>query len=270
MVQEDAYECALPRLERLAVAVDRCLDQGGSRYGLGGQHLNGDLSTVGQTADFLDDHVGQRHAAFPQGVEFVLHPGYTVGRAIFPDELVIVRPGGARLVDGAHEGDGGAVRAVDHSGLAVQEWCDSARHNLHLRPAGGEQFVQLGVALSVDRSVHDQVVLNELLEQLGFAHLLGGLHVCEIQVGIGDDADRADALDLLADQFEDRRAEVSRDAVVRLRAPQAVRQIRLAEPPVTGGEARQAAAGRESGRAGRERKLGRHIRTSRSAGGWQG
>ena len=107
---------------------------------------------------------------------------------------------------------------LDDAGLAMHEnVVGVARHDPHLHPAGCEQIVQAPIALARQQKIEpvlgrlpgrDECSRQRLLPVAGG---LGDLHVIRIEIAVADDPDLADRLQRLADDFEQRGAEIAGD-----------------------------------------------------------
>ena len=152
---------------------------------------------------------------------------------VAPENFVGVPEGGGRVVDAADEGIDAPVGVLDDAGLAVDEdVLVVARHHAHLHAAGGEQIVQAAIAFAREQQV--DAVLGRLPGRderarqrlLAVARGLGDLHVERVEVAVADDPDLVDRLQRLADDLEQRGAEIPGDPQVSRRALEARREDR--------------------------------------------
>ena len=151
-------------------------------------------------------------------LELVAHPIRGAWVVVAPENFVGVAERRRGVVHAADEGIGPAIRVLDDAGLAVHEYVVGvARDDAHLHAAGCEKVVQAAIAFAREQQV--EPVLGRLprgderarQRLLAIARRLGDLHVVRIKVAVADDADFADALERLADDFEQRGSEIARD-----------------------------------------------------------
>ena len=119
----------------------------------------------------------------------------------------------------------GASAAADHADLDL---------------AALQQIVELLVARAVHQAVDLVGALVPPLLERGLAGEPGGLadgDVARIEVAVADDLDLVDPGDILADELEDRRAEIAGDAAVGSRTRQPVLQENMGKPALPRTEA---------------------------------
>ena len=121
-------------------------------------------------------------------------------------------------------------------GLAVDE-DPVLGHHADLDPAAGQQLVQPAVAIPVQQRLDLGWGFVPAFLERRLADVLRDGHIGRIQFAVADDLHLGDGGDLLADQLEDRAAEVAGDALVGLRILQPGAQEGVVEPLAAGGEA---------------------------------
>jgi hypothetical protein len=153
----------------------------------------------------------------PQRREFLLDPGDALGRRILPQDLVVPRERALRFVDRTEEADPRPVCCLDHPRFAVDKDV-LPRHDPNLDSPARKQLIQPAVALPVQQCFDLRWAFVPALLERGLAHVLGYRHVGHIEFAVADHLHLRNGRDLLADQLEDRTAEVAGDAVIRPRA----------------------------------------------------
>ncbi len=96
----------------------------------------------------------------------------------------------------------------------MKEWRINAGDNTNLDVALLQNFVKTLVPRAPEKTLDGIVdLVPALLEEL-LSGLFRGVDVLGIQIGVADDPQLADGLDLLVDEVEDRGAEITGDSEV--------------------------------------------------------
>ena len=111
------------------------------------------------------------------------------------------------------------------------------RNHADLDPAAGQEVVELPVALPVQQCLHFGGRFVPALLEGGLADVFRNHHVGGIEFAVANDPHLRDHRDLLADQLEDRAAEVAGNAVVRLCPFQLICEEGMVEALAAGGKA---------------------------------
>jgi len=110
-------------------------------------------------------------------------------------------------------------------------------HDPNLDPAAREQFVQPAIALPVQQRLDlGRRFVPPLLERR-LPGVFGDEDVGGVELAVADDLHLRDSRNLLADELEDRAAEVAGDAAIRTRVLQLLVEEGVVEPLAAGGEA---------------------------------
>ncbi len=151
--EEHDDEGPLPGLQAVAAAIDGRLDQSAGGHVLRPQLVDCDFPLARAAADLLDDRVRQRYAAAPQVLELHLDPGDAFRRGVLPNDLVVLAPALAGLVQAADEGGRRTVAWHDDAGLAMQKRRVRTRDDADLDLAALQQLVKLLVAWPAHQAV---------------------------------------------------------------------------------------------------------------------
>jgi hypothetical protein len=250
-VESQFHEILLVLPETGLLPVHRRFDEDGRGHGGYGLrhrlfrpifHRRDDLAAA-EPLDVFDDEIGQRHGRMvrPQGVELLLDPGHGFRRRVFPEQLVVQRPGRLGLVHAAQERRLGAVGQRDDPRFAMDEPEVSIGQDLDLEFPATEELIQASETVLGRRAAG----VGQFFGPRGAPLLPQGVgrracrgHVLRLQAGVADHADRRlDRFQRFAGRLQDRAAEVARNAVVGPRAAKPLGEEGAVQPLAAGREA---------------------------------
>jgi len=173
-----------------------------------------DDGALPKSADLFDNELTDGESAFPEGIEFLLHPCYAVVGVVFPNQFVILGPRAFGVVGAADEGSCLVVLVAHDARLAVDETEFAIGNDANIeRPSArgiaSNQILKdaqafLGLVAIDIHQMREATFIPNHAEQCLFQFLAApagrlpdGVDISGVHLGIADDADLLDGLELL-------------------------------------------------------------------------
>ena len=224
VAQALGHEALLPRLQRQAFAVQRRLDERGRCHIIVVVDLvEYHFAPVATSVHLADHRLWQWSCGVPQEVELVLNPGHTLGRLVFPKDLVVALPAVAGFVHRSDEAQLAPVGQLDDAGLPMHKPAHAVGRDAHCLAVPLQEGIQPSVAVPVQQCLGLDGLLVPAAHHACLAQL-GHLEVVRVDVDIADDAHVRNAFQQLVRYLEQRTGEIARDAPVAARAFQVLQQ----------------------------------------------